>query len=406
MDCQILKGIRIIEVSDYLAGPATAMLLGQMGAEVIKIENKDNLGLRTIAVGKLAEGYDPNADGYDQSAPFNFVNNNKLSITLNIKTPKGVELLKSLIKEGDVLIHNLRPGALDKVGLGYDDLVKLNPALIMLGASGFGARGPYREYGGYAWNFACHGGLAYLTGYPDMPPNNLTTGTDIWNGYAGTLAVLIALNHRQTSGKGQFIDLAQSETVSFLAGEALMAYSLNGQVEKRAGNKEKGFAPNNCYPCQGSDQWVSISVSEDFEWQSLCKCMDRKDVAADERFATKSLRWKYQTEMDKEIGIWTRAHTKYEIMEILQADGVAAMPSLSNIDLLANKHLKARNLFQKLNYSGTDQIAITPPFRFSRDGVSISKAPKFGEHNDYVFKELLNMPEEEINRLKDEKVIY
>ncbi|MCP3942668.1 MAG: CoA transferase [Desulfobacteraceae bacterium] len=406
MDCHILEKIRIIEISDFFAGPAAAMLLGQMGAQVIKIENRDNLGLRTIAMGNAVEGYDPDADGFDQSAPFNFVNNNKLSASLNIKTPEGVKLLKSLIKEGDVLIHNLRPGVLDKVGLGYDTLEKINPALIMLGASGFGASGPYREYGGYAWNFACHGGLAHLTGYPDMPPNNLTTGTDIWNGYAGAMAVLIALNHRQKTGKGQFIDLAQSETVSFLAGEALMAYSLNRKVEKRAGNRESGFAPNNCYPCRGKDQWVSISVAENSEWQALCKCMDRRDLAADKRFADKAPRWENQTELDKEIETWTSRYTKYEIMEILQAEGVAAMPSLSNIDLLANPHLKARNLFQKLNYSGTSQIAITPPFRFSQDEIKVSKAPKFGEHNDYVFKELLGISDEKIQKLKDEKVIY
>ncbi|MCP4021127.1 MAG: CoA transferase [Desulfobacteraceae bacterium] len=406
MESNILTGIRVIEISDFLAGPAAAMLLGQMGAEVIKIENRDNMGLRTFAIGAAAKGYDPTKEGFDQSAPFNFVNNNKLSASLNIKTTKGVALAKTLISKSDVFLHNLRPGALEKLGLGYEDLKEDNPGLIMLGASGFGSDGPYGKYGGYAWNFACHGGLAYLTGYPDMPPNNLTTGTDIWNGYSCALALMIALNQRQKSGKGQFIDLAQSETVSYLAGEALMEYSLNGKIEERCGNKEKGFAPNNCYPCQGEDEWVSISVSEESEWKALCQSMKRDDLLSDEKFATPATRWEHQDALDKEIAQWSKDLTKFEIMEILQEAGVPAMPSFTNIDLLANPHLLERNIFQRMDYSGTPQIAVTPPFRFSKEEITATRAPKFGQQNDYVFKDLLKLEDQDIAKLMDEKVIY
>ncbi len=406
MECNILKGIRIIEISDFLAGPAAAMILGQMGGEVIKIENRDNLGLRNFALGKVATGYDPNAEGFDQSPPFNFVNNNKLSISLNIKLSKGVDLAKRLVTKSDVLIHNLRPGTLDKLGLGYDDLKKVHPGLIMLGASGFGASGPYGSYGGYAWNFACHGGLADLTGYPDLPPNNLTTGTDIWNGYAGALSVLIALNNRQKTGKGQFIDVAQSETVSFLSGESLMDYSLNNTIQKRDGNREQGFAPNNCYPCQGDDEWVSISVSREEEWLALCDQMGRNDLAEDPRFKAPDSRWNHQEELDLEIASWTKGLTKYEVMNILQAVDVPAMPSMTNLDLLADPHLTERNLFQSMDYNGTAQISIAPPFRFSQEAITPIKAPRFAEHNNRIFRDLLGLSEEETVRLTDEKVIY
>ncbi len=406
MECKVLNGLRVIEISEYIAGPSAAMFLAQMGAEVIKIENRDNIGLRTFALGPAAVGYDPNTEGFDQSVPFNYVNNNKLSAQLNIKTEKGREILKSLLKTSDVFVQNLRPGTLDKMGLGYDVLKDINPGLIMLGSSGFGAEGPFKNYGGYAWNFSCFGGLAHLTGYEDMAPNQLTSGTDMWNGYANALSIMIALNNRQKTGKGQFIDLSQSETVASMTGEALMDYSMNKRVAGRCGNEERGKIINDCYPCSGENQWVSISISNEKEWEAFCKAIDKEEWLSDDRFSDNFQRLLNRQILDVGIGEYTKKYTKYEVMKNLQSAGIQSMPSLSNIDLLKDEHVKHRNLFQEMDYSGTKQLAMAPPFRFSEEEIDIKRAPKLGENTEYVFNTILGMDLEEIEKLKEEKVLY
>ena len=260
-----LQGVRVADFTWLWAGAYATGLLALLGAEVIKIESMnrvDQTRTMTFTLGKAFEGV-------EQSAVFNTINLNKLSVKLNLKRPEAVELAKRIVQISDVAAENMRPGAMDSLGLGYDVLKSLKPDIIMLSSSAFGSKGPYRTYGGYAPGFACGSGLANLTGYADDTPNPMTGSTDLMAAITGAFAIVAALNYKQQTGRGQHIDLSSVESQAALAGDALMEYLLNGRVQHRQGNHDKIMAPHNCYRCRGEDKWVSIAVLTPEEWSAL-----------------------------------------------------------------------------------------------------------------------------------------
>jgi benzylsuccinate CoA-transferase BbsF subunit len=336
------------------------------------------------------------------------VNLNKIGVTLDLSRPKGVELAKRIVRISDIAAENMRPGAMARLGLSYEDLVKIKPDIIMLSSSAFGATGPYREYVGYAPHFSAFSGLAYATGYPDGEPNILTGSTDIRSATTSAFAILAALNFRQRTGKGQHIDLSSSETLSVLIGDILMDYTMNRRQPSRSGNRDSIMAPHNCYRCKGEDKWVSIAVATDQEWQALCQAMGNPEWARDERFSDSYSRWKNQEHLDRLIGQWTINYSHYEVMELLQASGVAAMPSFSAEELFTNTHLREREVATEVEHPVMGkQVVLNPPWKLSATPAKIERAsPLLGEHNEYVFGKLLGMPKQEITQLIEEKVIY
>jgi len=399
-----LSGIRVADFTWVWAGPYAIMLLAYMGAEVIKIESAKRID--TSRMGSITTGQA--FAGWDASSVFNNVNLNKLSVTLDLGNPKGVGLAKRIVSISDVAAQNMRPGVMDRLGLGYEELRKVKPDIIMLSSSAYGAEGPYREYTGYAQHFSAFSGQAYMAGYPDGEPNLMTGATDIRSATTAAFAVLAALNYRQRTGEGQHIDVSSTETISVLYGDAIMDYSMNRRQPSRTGNRDSFMAPHNCYRCRGTDKWISIAVASDGEWEALCRAMGNPAWSTNGRFSDSYSRWQNQEQLDRLIEEWTVTQSPREAMERLQAAGVAAMPSFSAEDLFSDPHMKAREAFAEVQHSVMGkQVVMNPPFKLSETPAGIKTAgPLLGAHNDYVFGELLGMPEQEITRLKEEKVIY
>jgi benzylsuccinate CoA-transferase BbsF subunit len=399
-----LQGVRIADFCWLWAGAYATGLLAFLGAEVIKIESMarvDPSRRMTLTIGQAFEGV-------DHSPVFNSINLNKLSIKLNLKQSKGVELAKKVVQISDVASQNMRPGAMDKIGLGYEALKEVKPDIIMLSSSSFGAEGPLRRYGGYAPSFAAYSGLTHLTGYSDGPPNPMTGSTDLMSATTGAFAIIAALNHRQNTGQGQHIDLSSVESLAVLTGDALMDYIMNGRVRSRRGNRDDIMAPHNCYRCRGDDNWVSIAVSTEEEWQAFCRVMGNPDWTRDGRFCDARGRWQNQEELDTLITEWTVNYTHYELTEILQKAGVAAFPSLSNQEIFSDPHFKERKLAVEVEHPVMKkQVVLGAPWKLSETPAEVIKAsPTMGENNEYVFGELLGMPGSEIKQLMDEQVIY
>jgi benzylsuccinate CoA-transferase BbsF subunit len=399
-----LEGVRIADFCWLWAGAYATGLMALLGAEVIKIESMarvDPSRMMTLTIGQAFEGV-------EHSPVFNSINLNKLSVKLNLKLPKAVELAKKIIQISDVASQNMRPGAMDKIGLGYEALKEVKPDIIMLSSSSFGAEGPLRRYGGYAPSFAAYSGLTHLTGYSDAPPNPMTGSTDLMSATTSAFAIIAALNHRQNTGQGQHIDLSSVESLAVFTGDALMDYIMNGRVRSRRGNQDDIMAPHNCYRCRGDDKWVSIAVSKENEWQAFCQVMGNPDWTRDEKFSDAYCRWKYQEELDRLVTEWTVNYTHYEVTEMLQKVGVAAMPSFSNQEIFSDPHFKERKLAVEVEHPVMGkQVVLGAPWKLSETPAKVTKAsPTMGENDEYVFGELLGMPSSEIKQLMDEQVIY
>jgi benzylsuccinate CoA-transferase BbsF subunit len=278
----------------------------------------------------------------------------------------------------------------------------------MLSSSAFGATGPFRSYTGFHPHFASFGGLVYITGYPDGEPNTLTNSIDTRVGTTGAFAVLAALNYRDRTGKGQYIDLASTESLSVLIGDVFMDYTMNGRIPFRTANHNTIMAPHNCYRCKGEDKWISIAVSNDKEWKALCKAMGDPEWTKEEAFTDQYSRWQNQKRLDQLMGEWTIKHTHYEIMNLLQDVGVAAMPSFNDEEIFTDAHTKARDATTSVNHAVMgNRLVFNPPWKFSKTPSRIERAsPMLGEHNEYVFSELLGISKQEIAKLVEEKVLY
>lgn len=399
-----LKGIRVADFSWIWAGPYAASLLAYMGAEVIKIESRSRID--QTRKGTIMDT--DNFDGLNYSPTFNNANLNKKGVSLDISTPEGAELAKRIVAESDIVVSNMRPGKMEKLGLGYEDLKKVKPDLIMIESSGFGCTGPYRGYAGFAPIFASFGGLAYVTGYEDGEPNVMSGVQDLRAGTLSAFIVLAALVNRQNTGEGQYIDLSSSECLSTLIGPELMEYTMNKRSPFRHGNDDAIMAPHGVYRCKGEDKWLSIAVATNEEWDALRAEMGNPEWSNDPAYADTYGRWQNRKTIDREIEKWTVNFTHYELMERLQNAGVAAMPSFDAEEILTDPHTKARDLFTEVDHPRVGkQVVMNPAWKFSETPARIYKAgPMMGESNDEIFGGMLGMSEEEIAALKEKKVIY
>ena len=399
-----LEGVRVLDFAQVWAGPYCSMLLALNGAEVIKVESERRTDHSRVFSVTLGTRY----KGKDESPLFNTLNLNKVDITLNLSRPKGVELAKDIARVCDVVIENFRPGVMSRLGLDYVAVRKVKPDIIYLSSSSRGGAGPEWNYAGYAPIFAGLGGLSYVTGHPDGMPSKISGRTDLLVGTSAFLAILAALIYRSRTGTGQHIDLSSSEAMGVLVGDAFMAYAMNSRDHTRQGNRDSSMAPHNCYRCKGDDKWISIAIASDEEWQAFCDAVGNLDWTRDDRFSDTYSRKANEEELDILVSEWTINHTHYEAMEILQRAGVAAMPSFSSEELFDNPHLKERGVFTELDHPVMGkQTVVGPPWKLSATPTKVTRhAPLLGEHNRYVFGELLGMLEEDIEQLQREEVIY
>lgn len=399
-----LEGVRVVDLCWLWAGAFATSILAVMGAEVIKVESAARPDPSRLIVITLGLEF----TGLDSSPVFNTINLNKLSIRLNLKDPRAIELTKKIVMTSDVVAQNWRPGVMDYMGLGYEALRQSKPDLIMLSSSSYGTKGSFRTYGGYALSFTTHSGLAHLTGHVDESPNPMTGSTDLMSATTSAFAIVAALCHRQRTGRGQHIDVSSAESLTVFTGDAIMDYIMNGRVQNRQGNKDRIMAPHNCYRCRGDGKWVSIAVATDDEWKAFSDAIGNLEWTADDRFSDIHGRWKNQEELDRLVEGWTINLTHYEVTEILQRARVAAAPALTKNDLFDDAQFKARNMALEIDNSAIGkQVVIAHPWRLSKTPTKITRpGPLIGEHNQYIFGELLGMSNNEIKQLEAEKVIY
>lgn len=396
-----LAGIRIADFSWAWAGAHASLLLAMLGAEVIKIESRarlDQTRVHTLTAGHIQ-------GGIDASPVFNDLNLGKRSLTLNLRKDEARGLVRKLVSKSDVVLQNMRPGVLDRMGLGYDDLRAVKPDLIMLSSSAVGATGPECSYAGYAPTFACLSGIASISGYPDEPPVVLSGAVDLRVGTASAFAVLVALSHRLRTGEGQNIDLSSTEVLTAMMGEATLGYGLCGRTPERIGNRDDLMAPHGCYPCGAQGEWITIAVASDAEWQALQSVIDDPQLAHAD-FASAQARWQNQDRLDPIVERWSLGRTPDEAVETLQRAGVAAARVQNGASLSRDPHLLERGVFERVVHPRLGEARVLrPPWRMQGVGIP-GPGPLLGQHNDYVLGEILGLEDREIERLSEAQVVY
>lgn len=405
-----LEGVRVADLTRYWAGPHCTGLLAHLGAEVIKVEATLGAGLRRQRFPQRTPvpAEDPRARTYNRVSNFDQVNVNKLSIALDITSPQGREVLLRLIRVSDVVVNNYSAEMMPKLGLDYETLRGARPDIIACSIPAFGTTGPWDRYLGYGVCLEPLAGYFSVTGYPgDIPARSGVDHFDPMTGTHAAAAILTALVYRQRTGRGQFLDISHLESGVEFMGQFLMDYFMNERIATRQGNRHPAMAPHNAYPCLGEDRWVAIAVGPQEEWQRLVEVMGHPAWAEEERFSTPQARWQHQEELDRLIGAWTEGQEAREVMEKLQAVGVAAGAVLSVADLDRDPHLQARGLFQEMDHPEAGRHGLmTEPWRLASSPRRLRRpAPTYGQDNDYVFSHLLGMGEEEIAQLARAGVI-
>lgn len=399
-----LKGIRIVDFTQFWAGPYAVTLLAYMGAEAIKVEsNKRYDGTRNIS---LTTG--GRYDGLEQSPVFSEISAERVGITLNLTKPEGIELAKRIIKISDVIAQNFTPGTMDRLGLGYEAVKEVKPDIIYLSSSAVGRTGPEWNYRGFAPIFCNLSGSSYLNGYTGGEPTTMSGRIDILSAMTSAHAILAALNYRHRTGEGQHIDVSSTESISMLLGDVLLDYTMNGRSQTRKGNHDDIMAPHNVYRCKGNDKWVSIAVANDEEWSAFSNAIGNPEWTKKDKFSDGFSRKKNEDELDSHISEWAINHTHIEIMELLQKVGAAAIPSFNNKELTENPHFQARERLTDVEHPEQGKLKLlSPPWKLSETPAEIHHpADLLGGHNSYVYGELLGMSEEEIQKHVDEQVIY
>lgn len=426
-----LEGVRVVAIPVVFAGPFATMLLADLGAEVILVESVHHfppvtrgylprppqaLVPTTGATFGGTGGIQTYVDHWAGDRPWNrFVmfhalGRNKSSCCIDLTKPQGVEVFKRLIKVSDVFLESNAAATMEKLGLTYDVLRDVKPDIIYLSMPGLGCSGPHKYYTGFGAQLQALAGHTWLTRYPDLDyttTQSLLFHCDASSGATAAFAVLCALHYRNRTKKGQFIDLAQLETVIPHLGEAIMDYTMNGRVQEPMGNRHPSMAPHGVYRCRGEDRWVAISVSSDEEWQGLCRALGNPQWASEERFSTSKGRLENQDELDKCIEEWTCCHDNYEVMYILQKEGVAAGPVIDQRDAYHDAQLQCRGFFEVVSHreAGT-HLYPGMLYKMGKTPLSIRKPPPcLGEHNDYVFKDVIGMSDDEIAELEKEQLI-
>lgn len=398
----MLSKIRVVSCTQFLAGPGVTLILGSLGAQVIKVESVQHYDGGRTRVARYG------GTAHEQAPVYNYFNRNNLGITLNLRDKQGADLLKELVKVSDVVVENYTAEVFPRFGLDYPTLRRINPTVILLSMPGFGQDGPWRRYASFASSLTQMSGISYLTGYPDRPPTIIGGGgIDPITGMMGAFAVLVALRHRERTGRGQHIDFSQLEAITSLAGHAFLEYAMTGQLPTRQGNAHPTAAPHGCYPCRGEDKWVAIAITNEEQWAQLRQLMGDPAWATEERFATLAGRRAHREEVDRLVGQWTAQREQGELVPALQAAGIAAGAVMGPAQVLADPHLKEREMFEEVEraWVGTQPYALLP-FRFSDHLKRRSTpAPTLGQHNREVLCGLLGVTEAELAELERRQVI-
>jgi crotonobetainyl-CoA:carnitine CoA-transferase CaiB-like acyl-CoA transferase len=414
-----LTGIRVLDFTVVWAGPYATMMLADYGAEVIRVESLQHFPSTTrgllprppeamlASASHLLGGYpdwNPGARPWNRHPMFNAHARNKLSMTVDLTRPEGYDIVRRLISMSDVIIENNSVEVMAKLGLDYETVRGYQEDIIYVAMPSFGRTGPYRAYQGFGSNVEALCGFTAVRGYADTA---LSSSTPVFymdgvSGAGGAFAVLCALHYRRRTGQGQCIDFSQAENMMPHLGEYFMEAAMHGRDVPPMGNRHAAMAPHNCYPCQGEDRWLVLAVSTDEAWHALGNALGRPAWALQEKFTTLEGRLQHQDELDRHLAAWTSTQEARTAMECLQAHGVAAGMIFSEPEAYDDPHLNARGFFATMThddcgthrYPGMQWKMSTTPGRIRH------AACRLGEHNDYVYRDLLGLSEGELKRLR------
>jgi formyl-CoA transferase len=397
-----LTGVRVVELGNFIAAPSAGRLLAEFGAEVIKIE-QPSVGDQ-VRHWRLYRG--------ETSMMWRTLGRNKKSVTIDIRTADGQELVRRLAGEADVVIENYRPGKLESWRLSPEELRRHNRELIVVRISGFGQTGPYRDRPGFGGVAEAMGGLRFVTGYPDRPPTRM--GASIGDSLAGLYGVVGALmglisRDRGTMTDGETVDVALHEAVFSVMESFIPEYAAYGSVRSRTGNEMPGVAPSNTYPC-ADGEWIVIGGNADGIFQRLMAAIGRPDMAEDQRFTDNTGRAAHSALLDEAIGTWTADRQLSDVMEAMVAAAVPAGPIYSAADVVADPHFQARDMLLDMDVLVEDGVetvtfpGVVPKLEQLPGRVNWV-GPELGEHTVEVLSELLKMTDDEIAELRERKVV-
>jgi len=405
-----LEGIRILDPSQVWAGPTCTKILGDLGADVIKIESARRMDIARGDVRPKPNGMgiypenDPGADPWNRDGKYADRNRSKRSICLNLTHPRGVDAFKRIAANCDVVIENFRQGVMGRFGLAYEDLCKVRPDIIMVTLGSQGGSGPESAYGSFGITLEQTAGVAAITGYLGGDPS--TSGVLFPDPLVAVVSVglvLAAIRHRRKTGEGVYIDLSQREMTTSILGDMVMDYTMNGRSRTPIGNRHPVFAPQGVYQCRGSDMWIAISVETDQDWIALAQTISHPELAADPRYATTADRREHHDDLDALITKWTSSRDSFIAMSTLQAAGVPAGVVENGEQLVKDPQLVSRGFWE---YSGPTPAETLPylsrPFKFSKTpGFTRSPAPPLGAQTDEVLREVAGMSDAEIAELSE-----
>jgi crotonobetainyl-CoA:carnitine CoA-transferase CaiB-like acyl-CoA transferase len=403
-----LRGLRILDLSRYWAGPLAAQIMADMGAEVIKIEAPTAIDQWRLGGARSAIVEQTGAPRWECSPIFNSINRNKKEIGLSLSSDEGRDILRTLLKVSDALIENYTPRVMEKFGLDYENIRQGNPGLVYLSLPGFGGNGPWRDFVSFAYPTEEMTGFPSVTGYEDGPPMRWGNGgADSISGLFGAFALLTALHHKETTGEGQHIDLSQVEALTGMLGHPILDFTRHNAKWERIGNRHPSMVPHGVYLCSRIDEWVAVSVATDSQWQKLCEAMGRDDLHSRSDLRHLEGRRACEQEVDAAVSMWTSSRRAYEVTAILQSFKVPAGAVIGGAEQLTDPQLVSRGYWQWLERPWVGKRphpGVLAKFSETPGEVRVP-APCFGQHTEEILSGLLGLSHDRIRKLEDDGVI-
>src|SRR3990172_287675 len=393
-----LDGIRVLDLSRVLAGPYCSMILGDLGADIIKVERP--------GIGDETRHWGPPFAAPGESAYFLCTNRNKRSITVNLKAPQGLEIIKALARKSDIFLENFSPGTTDELGVGYEAIREVNPRIIYCSITGYGPDGPYRNRSGYDLVVSAIGGLMGITGEPEGPPVKVGVAiTDVCTGISAQGAICAALYSREKTGKGQRIDLSLLETQVAALVNMASSYLISGEIPRRWGTAHETIVPYQGF--EANDKYVIITAGNDQLWARFCKVLGVPELIDDPRFQTNPLRVKNRKECIQALAPVLKTKTRDEWIKLLNAEGIPCSPINTMDEVFSDPQVLHRNMLVEVDHPTAGKIRLAGiPAKYSETKAVIRRPPpRLGEHTEEVLSKVLGFDPPKIEKLRAQGVI-